>query len=207
MRKLFKKKDSQKDKGEAKDEASLGPASSSVEALGGLSLSDLHDREETKQRFVKASQTLEDALKVWKRWKYAEPGSTEFPNLAGEPERFDDEFRNKLEKIMETRKASLKDKSIWAKSGDTIVAIFTALSPFAKNFLSVAIQGQPVRPLWRTQGLNLDSCSQSIWSALRRTLPLDLGSPGHVGDLMCRLRTRKFPGKRKYPRLCRISEI
>jgi hypothetical protein len=148
MRKFFKKKDSPNQKGKAKAEVSVGPSSPSGDrlnaALGGLSLSDSHDREETKQRFEKASQALEDALTVWKSWKYAESGVTEFPELAGEPERFDDEFRNKLEKIMDTRKAALDDKSIWTKSGDTIVAIFTAFSPFAKNFLSVAMQAQSV---------------------------------------------------------------
>jgi hypothetical protein len=147
MRKFFKKKDSQQERGRANPDASSGPPPSGdglINTLGGLSLSDSHDQEETKQRFVKASQSLEEALRVWKSWKYAESGVTEFPELAGEPERFDDEFRKKLEKIMNTRKAALDDKSIWAKSGDTIVAIFTAFSPFAKNFLSVAIQAQSV---------------------------------------------------------------
>jgi hypothetical protein len=147
MRKFFKRKDSPKQKGNAKAEAPLGPSPSGdtiIATLGGLSLSDSHDREETKQRFVKASQALEDALRVWKSWKYTESGVTEFPELAGEPERFDGEFRNKLEKIMDTRKAALDDKSIWTKSGDTIVAIFTAFSPFARNFLTVAIQAQSV---------------------------------------------------------------
>jgi len=57
----------------------------------------------------------------------------EFPELAGEPERFDGEFQSKLE-IMETRKQSLKDNSIWMKSGDTITAILLPLAPLLSIF-------------------------------------------------------------------------
>jgi len=152
MRKLFKRKGSAKEKGKANADVSAAPplGDGTVQldgTFGELSVSDSHDREETKQRFAKASQALEEALKAWRSWKYAESGVIEFPELVGEPERFDDEFRNKLEKIMDTRKESLADKSLWVKSGDTIVAIFTAFSPFAKNFLSVAIHAQSVRLL------------------------------------------------------------
>jgi hypothetical protein len=152
MRKLFKSKGADKGKARAQPEAPSLPDDAPgalVETLGGLTLSDRRDREETKERFLKASQALRDALKAWKRWKYADSQDLAFPELRGEPEQFDAEFRNKLEKIMQARKKALTDKSIWAHSADTVLSIFTALSPFAKNFLNVAIQGQSVRGIFR----------------------------------------------------------
>jgi hypothetical protein len=166
MRKFFKTKDSQKEKGKANSDASSGPPPSGdglINTVGGLSLSDSHDQEETKQRFVKASQTLEEALRVWKSWKYAESGITEFPELAGEPERFDDEFRKKLEKIMNTRKAALDDKSIWATSsvhyqpshGRAIsmhVVFWGPIKPSSKPPQTIWYAGNMARLNYRTHG-------------------------------------------------------
>ena len=64
----------------------------------------------------------------------------EFPELAGKPERFDSEFRSKLEKIVELEIQCLEYKLIWTKSGAIVMSISTALGP-----LSVASSAQSVR--------------------------------------------------------------
>jgi hypothetical protein len=102
---------------------------------------DLSDRRETTQRFLKASQSLGEALD---KCRIDGMGTIDFPELSGEPDQFDSRFREKVNTILESRREAAKDKSVFAKAGDIINGLYTAVSPFAKNFLSVAIQGQSV---------------------------------------------------------------
>ena len=94
---------------------------------------DSSDRIETKERFVKGATCLKEAVQWWQR---DGDSSLDFPELAGEPETFDKQFREKLDKALDSRKD--------AKGGETITGIFTALSPFAKNFLTIAKEAQSV---------------------------------------------------------------
>ena len=103
---------------------------------------DVNDRKETKERFVNAATFLQQSLKLWQE---DSENPLNFPELAGEPETFDSQFRKKLNQVLDSRKESIEDKSAWSKFGETIVGIFTALSPFAKNFLNVAMEGQAVK--------------------------------------------------------------
>jgi hypothetical protein len=113
----------------------------SVTQLGSLSLTDLSDRQETTQRFLKASKLLGEALD---KCRIDGMGKIDFPELSGEPDQFDLRFREKINNFLESRREAAKDKSAFAKAGDIINGLYTAVSPFAKNFLSVAIQGQSV---------------------------------------------------------------
>ena len=106
-------------------------------SMGSTGPLDLSDRRETRQRFIEAVAFLQQAIKWWKRDNESCP---EFPELAGEAEAFDLDFREKLDKVLDSRRELLKNTK-WA---DVITGLFTAFSPFAKNFLSVAIQGQSV---------------------------------------------------------------
>jgi hypothetical protein len=115
---------------------------SPVGQLSGLSLSDQSDRNETRGRFVNASAFLHEVLE---RLKTEGGESPQFPELQGEPDQFDRRFRDKLNKVLEDRRAVLKDKTLCSKPAEILLGVFTVLSPFAKHFLSVAIQAQQVR--------------------------------------------------------------
>jgi hypothetical protein len=118
------------------------PPTTTVPQSAEIFRNDISGRKETKERFINAATFLQESLKLWQE---DSENSLDFPELAGEPETFDLQFRKKLNLILDSRKESIKDKSTWSKFGDTIVGIFTALSPFAKNFLSVAREGQSVK--------------------------------------------------------------
>lgn len=114
-----------------------GPQQPNVHA----SVIESSDREETKERFVNAVTCLQQAIR-W--WKDDDEASLQHQELEGEPEGFDLQFREKLNKVLDSRRETIKDRSILSKCGDTMVGIFTALSPFAKSFLTIAKEGQAV---------------------------------------------------------------
>lgn len=124
------------------------PASSSPEILvpsvnriQSLTAADLSDRQETTQRFLKASQLLREALD---NCRLEGMSKIDFPELSGEPDQFDSRFRENINKILESRREAAKDQSVFAKAGDIINGIYAAVSPFAKNFLRIAIYAQSV---------------------------------------------------------------
>jgi hypothetical protein len=59
---------------------------------------------------------------------------------------FDDELSQKVNAILDSKRGQIKDDDSWAKFCQTLECIFAALIPFTKNFLSIANQGQSVRP-------------------------------------------------------------
>jgi hypothetical protein len=144
MRKLLQaiKKGSAKGKERATPEPDTTDESAVEQPLAGLASPDLSDHTETGARFAMASELLHNALERLKP-EGGEP--LDFPELAGEPERFDQRFREILNNALEARRAALSDRSLWSKPGEIILGLFTALSPFSKNFLSVAMQAQQVR--------------------------------------------------------------
>jgi hypothetical protein len=110
------------------------PVSDAVEKDSG-------DRRRAKARYKEAATLLEQSVK----FRQGNWGSFDFQDLSGEPESLDDsQFRNKINLALATRETSIKDKSAWSKCRYTVECIFTALSPFAKNFLIIAKDGQSV---------------------------------------------------------------
>jgi hypothetical protein len=72
-------------------------------------------------------------------------GAFDFPELTGEPEGFNDsQFKDKINAVMQSRKQALKDLSGWKKCEHAVQCAFTAFSPFAKNFLIIAKEGEQV---------------------------------------------------------------
>jgi hypothetical protein len=96
---------------------------------------DYNDRQRVQSRYKEAAIQLKDAIKIRKGpW-----GSFDFEELSGEPEGFDDaQFKNKINAALISRETSIKDRNGWSKFTDAIERVFTAFSPFAKNFLTVA---------------------------------------------------------------------
>jgi len=109
------------------------------------------DRERTRERYKEASNLLQDAVKRHEKW-----GAFDFPELTGEPEGFNDsQFKDKINAVLQSRKQALKDLSGWKKCEHAVQCAFTAFSPFAKNFLTIAKEGQQVRS--KTVGVDADS--------------------------------------------------
>jgi hypothetical protein len=146
--------------------------STAEQSVVGVAAPDLSDRTETGVRFAMASELLHTALQRL-RPEGGEP--FDFPGLTGEPDTFDQRFRETLNNALEARRAALNDKSLWSKPGEIILGLFTALSPFSKNFLSVAIQAQSVRSSvedWLTP----DTGFEPLWIDLRRGTSFDHGT-------------------------------
>ena len=104
---------------------------------------DYGDRQRTEERYIEAASLLEDALKT--RRERGDSELFDFPELIGEPGGFNDaKFRDKINLALESRKDTVKDQTNWSKCKNTVQCIFQALSPFAKNFLIIAKDGQSV---------------------------------------------------------------
>jgi hypothetical protein len=93
------------------------------------------DSQRATTRYLEAARALEKVVKGCK----SEWGSFDFPELKGEPINPTDlHFKHKIDTVLEARKGALKNQTAWKKCKHTIQCIFSALSPFAKNFLTIA---------------------------------------------------------------------
>src|SRR5271155_2176125 len=98
------------------------------------------DRERTRIRYEEAAKLLQKAIKGGGKW-----GAFDFPELKREPEEFNDsQFRDKLDEAMKAQDNAIKDKEGWSKCRHIVQCVFTACSPLAKNFLTIAINVQSV---------------------------------------------------------------
>ena len=99
------------------------------------------DRQRTRTRYFDSAKLLEHAVKANEdKW-----GSFDFPELKGEPEDFDDsQFREKINTAIDARKKDVNDQNAWATCRNAVQCAFTAFSPFAKNFLTIATNAQSV---------------------------------------------------------------
>ena len=119
------------------DSSQLASTQSSQTAIHDVD-GEFGDRLQVKDRYVKAATLLQEAVKT-----HGE--SFDFPNLSGEMEEFNgSEFRDKMNMAMRGHKNAIKNQGAWGKCGDVIQCMFTALSPFAQNFLLIARDSQAV---------------------------------------------------------------
>jgi hypothetical protein len=99
------------------------------------------DRQRAESLYVEAAKLLSEAVKG----RGGQWGAFDFPELAGEPEGFDDsQFREKINTALEAQKNTIKDRTAWENCRRTVQRLFTASSPLAKNFLTIAQQGSSV---------------------------------------------------------------
>jgi hypothetical protein len=115
-------------------------SSSSVQPMGSLD----PDTSRTNARHLKACELLLACLPKSQgdTWKFLD-----FQDLESKAAIFDDEFSQKVNAILESKRGSIKDDNSWAKCCQTVECIFAALIPFSRNFLHIANQGQLVGPL------------------------------------------------------------
>ena len=104
---------------------------------------DFGERHRVKTRYKEAATLLQKSITsrqgLW--------GSFDFPQLSGEPEDFNDaQFRENINKVLVSHESSIKDRTTFSKCKYTVECIFTALSPFAKNFLTIAKEAQSALP-------------------------------------------------------------
>src|SRR5947207_2746262 len=70
------------------------------------------DRQRTRRRYLDAMKLLGEAVNAYEgRW-----GSFDYPELAGEPEDFNDSlFREKINDVIEAHKNEINNPKVWAK--------------------------------------------------------------------------------------------
>ncbi len=101
-----------------------------------------YDTKRTRNRHLEACKLLITSIKTCQQditWNFLE-----VPELEGEHASFDAQFLQKVNRMLESRKTDIRDETVWSKCRDTIECIFTALSPFFKNFLTIATNVQSV---------------------------------------------------------------
>jgi hypothetical protein len=102
-----------------------------------------NDRQRAQTRYKEAASKLREAIKTCK----GSCGSFDFGDFDDESEAFDDsEFKNKINSILTLRETLIKDRKGWSTLTYAVECVFTAFSPFAKNFLTVAKNIQSVMP-------------------------------------------------------------
>jgi hypothetical protein len=122
------------------------------------------DYKSTLERYQKAVKVLHETLR---EKSSSEWGSFELPEL----DNLNDldglrKIRERIHLATENRKESIKNPSMLSKLNVIMERTFTAMSPFAKNLLAIAKEGQSVHsPL--TRPLILDSGVESLRLDLR----------------------------------------
>lgn len=96
----------------------------------------------TLKRYEAARTKLNYSLKLRRKdW-----GTFEFPELQTISEQQDSaKLQSEIDKVMNARKDKIANPTAWIKSKGIVKQIFMALSPFAKNLLTVAQNAQSVR--------------------------------------------------------------
>ena len=101
---------------------------------------DYNDRKRAQVRYEEAATGLNEAIKNYKDFRGPAWGSFDFEELSSEPESFDDsQFKSKVNAILILRESSIEDRKGWSKFTYAVECVFTVFSPFAKNFLRVAV--------------------------------------------------------------------
>jgi hypothetical protein len=91
------------------------------------------DKERARRRYMEAVKLLEKAVK-----EHGGLGGT-FDELSGEPKNYSDSlFRERINAVLEAQRNRVEDQTVLGKCQHTIQCAFTAFSPFAKHFLSIA---------------------------------------------------------------------
>jgi hypothetical protein len=103
---------------------------------------EYNDGQLAQNRYKEGASHLKEVIKIrkgpWDSFDFEE-------EFSREPEGFDDsQFINKINALLISREKSIKDRKGWAKFTYAVECVFTAFSPFAKNFLTVAANAQSV---------------------------------------------------------------
>jgi len=115
-------------------------ATNSVPVVG-LEFSKDPDTVRAVERYQKAVARWRDIINV----RRDDLGIFQFPELSTIEENPDIlVLRDEVNKILESRKHSIRNTAAWSKSKEIVETMFRALSPFAKNFLNISRNAQSV---------------------------------------------------------------
>ena len=110
-----------------------GPSSQIVESP---------DTQRTRNRYNNAVKFLQDAIETHggESWQ-----GIQLSTLGGEIQDLNDShFRNHIDEALEVQNISIKDHGAWENCMHMIECMIAALSPFAKNFLTILQHGSSV---------------------------------------------------------------
>ena len=93
-------------------------------------LHDYDDRQRAQRRYTEAAADLKEAIKRQQ--------GLDFEDISSEPGFDDSRFIAKLNAILAAQESSINDRKGWSTFTHAVKCVFTALSPFAKNPLTVA---------------------------------------------------------------------
>lgn len=100
------------------------------------------DRKATEERYKTAAKQLEGALKCRRaNWKAFDIPTVSLDITTNDPV---PQLREQIQSVLEARKALMENRDFWAKGKSIVERAFTAMSPFAKNFLVIAQHGSNV---------------------------------------------------------------
>jgi len=100
------------------------------------------DRKATEERYKAAAERLKDSLKIRRaNWKAFDIPTVSFDLSTNDPV---PQLREQIYSTLEARRNSVENRDFWAKGKNIVEQTFTAMSPFAKNFLIIARQGAAV---------------------------------------------------------------
>ena len=155
---------------ETNDDFASGQRENSPHLGKSVQRSNSRDRVRTEIRYVEAVKQLQESLKR-RQANWESFNSPEFDISPNDPF---PQTRDRIMRIIDERKGSIKNVNFWSKGKQAMERIFTATSPFAKTFLQAASQGQLVL----LRNLKADVIDTSpIWLAVWRTTAIDNGSP------------------------------
>jgi len=99
----------------------------------------LRDYERSRSRYTVAAKQLKNSLELGRaKWE-----GFASPDVDGISETIV-QMQGNLELILNTWKVSRENPNLWSKGKHMVTQIFTATSPFFKNFLTVALNAQSV---------------------------------------------------------------
>ena len=131
------------------------------------------DRERTERRYKEAVEQLKKSVKL-PRENWETFDIPDFKNLADVTDPIP-QLQDDIKKTLDARKDAFKDQSFWSKSKRITEGIFTAISPFAKNFLFVAKEGSSVLPVEDFFTDLVVVSVKSVWPFMWWTTPFDYG--------------------------------
>jgi hypothetical protein len=121
---------------------------------------DLGDKERTKKRYEEAANRLKDSLNLCQgNWQ-----PFEIPKFDDIPNNVLPQVQEAIEGMINARENSMKNPDFWSKKKYIVKRVFSAVCPFAKNFLQVAKEGSSVALLcYFCCSFSLDNRFESLW--------------------------------------------
>ena len=114
------------------------------------------DLQRTRYRYNYSVKFLQDTIEAYggERWR-----GIPLPKLGDETEGFNDsQLTEQIDETLKALDVSIEDQDALRKCGNIIQCMFTALSPLAKNLLTIASTASNVHTFQYSDNIYLDPC-------------------------------------------------